>query len=110
MSPMRYKTIEDLNKTLKDFLPGDAQRIYVDAYKESWEGYKDKRGGEMARHGVAHRDGMQAVMHEYKLDQSEGEWHRRGVEEKEEEVDQNLLEEVLDFIETEIMPGGESED
>ncbi|MFP4395137.1 MAG: ChaB family protein [Anaerolineales bacterium] len=77
---MRYEKIEDMSQTLQDVLPEEAQEIYLEAYQESWDSYKEHMGGELDRAAVAHRDAMHAIKQEFVEDKEKGEWHRKGEE------------------------------
>lgn len=107
MAELRYQTVDDLSGVLKNVLPQEAQKIYLEAYKESWENYESWKGGELGRDGVAHRNAMQAVMQEYVMDEDTGEWHKRG-EGAVEEVDQTLLDGVIEFLSGLVSGGNES--
>jgi cation transport regulator len=95
---MRYQTVEDLSDVLKNVLPDEAQTIYLETYQESWQNYESWKGGEMGRDGLAHRNAMGAVMRNYELDEDSGTWHKRG-KEVQGEADENLLDEVLQYLE-----------
>jgi cation transport regulator len=99
MDTIRYEKIEDLPEPLKNALPKEAQEIYLAAYQENWQDYEIQEGGEMGREGVAHRDAMQTVMQEYRLDQESGKWYRRDKEIEADEDSASLLEEALSFFE-----------
>lgn len=84
-----------LSETLRDVLPEKAQEIYVKAYQRSWENYKEGKGGEMGREGVAHRDAMNAVQKYYYLDTEKGKWY-----EIDDTTSESDTEQEIGFIET----------
>lgn len=115
MKDIRYETKDDLADVLKKVLPDEAQTIYLETYKKSWDEYEDWKGGEMGREGVAHRNAMQAVMQEYALDEDTGNWHKRGEEREKEEEEEGMLDRAIDFLEnmmtsTEDLPEYQEED
>lgn len=77
---MHYETTEDLPETIRA-LPEDAQDIYLDFYRRSWETHNDAVEG-MTRKGLVHRDAWAAVKRDFVQDQT-GRWHRRGTQEDE---------------------------
>ena len=95
---MRYEKIEDISQTLRDVLPEEAQEIYLEAYQESWDSYKEQMGGELDQAAVAHRDAMHAVKQEYVEDKEEGVWHPKGEALEEEEEDEGLLSDLADEV------------
>jgi len=99
MKDIRYETKDDLADVLKKVLPDEAQTIYLETYKKSWDEYEDWKGGEMGREGVAHRNAMQAVMQEYVLDEETGNWHKKGEKIKKEAENEGMLDRAIDFLE-----------
>ncbi len=98
---MLYDTIADLPESLTSVLPEEAQEVYLEAYKTSWEAYEEHQGGELDREAVAHRDGWTAVRREYVKDESTGRWYPEGeLPEEEEEEEEGLLEEITDVFQT----------
>lgn len=94
---MRYEKIEDLPESLRDDLPDDAQEIYIEAYRKSWDSFKEEMGGDLGQEAVAHRDAMHAVKQEFVEDKEKGLWYRKG-EEPEEEEDEGLLSDLADAL------------
>ena len=94
---MRYETKADLLGILRDTLPEGAQDLYLEAYQETWDGYKEERGGEMDRDGFAHLQGMNAVELEYtKVDNV---WYRKGEEPTEaEQEEQGILDQIKEMF------------
>jgi cation transport regulator len=91
---MKFESIQDLPDILRDVMPEDAQKIYMEAYNSAWENYEEEEGGELNRDGVAHRQGIHAVENEYLLDQKTGNWVPREkaeeyLEEREEEQEED---------------------
>jgi cation transport regulator len=82
-SRMPYETKEDLPKSLRDWLPEEAQELYLKVYQKAWNGYEEEEGGQLSRDSVANRDAMAAVRREFVEDQQTHEWYRRGEEHKE---------------------------
>lgn len=96
---MRYETIDDLPESLKSVLPEDAQRVYLEAYKRSWESYKEQEGGELDRESVAHRDGWSAVQHQFVKHAASGRWYPKGkLPEDEEEGEEGLIDKITDAL------------
>lgn len=64
---MPYKTIEDLPDRVKSSLPKGAQEIYLSAYNNAAEQYKDpkKRQGDATLEETAHKVAWAAVKHVY---------------------------------------------
>jgi cation transport regulator len=84
-SVMEYKTIEDLPDTLKESLPNEAQNIYIKAFKNAWDNYEERQGGDMDRESVAHRQAMKKVRDEFTFHEDSGNWYRQGEEPEVEE-------------------------
>ncbi len=76
---MPYSNIGDLPDSVKDHLPKHAQEIYMEAYNNAWEQYKDasKRHGDASHEETAHRVAWAAVKKEYQKDESSGRWKRK---------------------------------
>jgi cation transport regulator len=62
---------------MRDVLPERAQGLYLKAYNQAWDEYREGQGY-LSRDGVAHQRGWTAVQHEYVQDQRTGRWHRIG--------------------------------
>ncbi len=94
-----YKSIEDLPDTVQDVLPEEAQELYLKAYNQSWEMYKEGEAGQMSQEAVANRDGWAAVKREYTRDDDTGKWYPAGeVPEEDEEEDEGLLDKLGDIV------------
>jgi cation transport regulator len=74
---MRYASKSDLPPTVRNVLPEPAQELYLEAYNQGWDQYKEGQGY-LSRDGVAHQRGWTAVRHVYVQDQGTGKWHRIG--------------------------------
>ena len=76
---MPYSSIGDLPDSVKEHLPQHAQEIYLEAYNNAWEQYKDasKRRGDASHEETAHRVAWTAVKKEYQKDESSGRWKRK---------------------------------
>jgi len=85
-------------------MPEEAQKIYMEAYNQTWEDYEEQEGGELNRDGVSHRQGIHAVENKYLLDQKAGNWVPREeaeeyLEEREGEEDTGTLGDIADISE-----------
>ena len=76
--PEPYESAGELRPNLRDILPGHAQEIYVAAYNNALEQYRDPadRRGDASLEETAHRVAWAAVKEEYEKG-SNGEWHRK---------------------------------
>jgi cation transport regulator len=65
---MPYGKLEDLPKSLRHVLPKHAQEIYLAAFNNAWDQYKDEkdRRGDDSREEVAHKVAWAAVKQKYK--------------------------------------------
>jgi cation transport regulator len=72
---MPYDTLSNLPESVKDNLPKHAQEIYLAAYNNAWDEYRDpkERRGDASREEVAHRVAWAAVGKRYDRD-DEGTW------------------------------------
>ncbi len=100
---MRYETLEDLPDTLKDVLPEEAQKIYLEAYQEAWDAYKPEVGGDLGQAGMAHRDAWHAMKQEFIHDEKKGRWYKRDEVseeelESEEEEEGGFLDNITDNL------------
>jgi cation transport regulator len=73
---MPYDTLSELPTGVKDHLPKHAQEIYLKAYNNAWQEYKDsdKRQEDNSREETAHRVAWGAVKNKYEKDESTGNW------------------------------------
>lgn len=64
---MPYDNLKDLPDTVQDVLPKKAQEIYLAAYNNAWDQYKDPedRYGDDSREEVAHKVAWAAVKQKY---------------------------------------------
>jgi len=76
---MPYKTIKDLPKPLTDHLPKHAQEIYLAAFNNAWEQYKDPkdRKGDASREEAANRVAWSAVKCKYAKNTKTGDWEAK---------------------------------
>lgn len=72
---MPYDKLEDLPERVKHNLPKHAQEIYMKAFNNAWEQYKEpeERRGEESREEAAHKVAWSAVKQKYEKDK-EGKW------------------------------------
>lgn len=72
---MPYKSLEDLPERVKKNLPHHAQEIYMEAFNNAWEQYKEpeERRGKESREEVAHKVAWSAVKKKYAKNEK-GEW------------------------------------
>lgn len=71
---MPYDSVNDLPESVRDNLPKHAQEVYMAAYNNAWEQYKDaedRRGG-ASREEVAHKVAWNAVKKKY--EKKNGTW------------------------------------
>ena len=75
---MPYDNISDLPDSVKNSLPEHGLEIYLAAFNNAWDEYKDpqKRKGDSSREEVAHRVAWSAVKEEYEKDK-EGYWVKK---------------------------------
>jgi cation transport regulator ChaB len=64
--------------SLSDIFPPDAQKLYIEAYKQSWADAHGASSGDLVREGVASRDGWAALRREFVDDPVTHKWHRIG--------------------------------
>lgn len=101
-----YESIEELPETVQDVLPQEAQKIYREAYNESWRTYDEEKTSDMSQEAVANRDAWEAVKREYTKDPKTGTWYHaedvpEHVQERAEKQEEGGLEEedsLLDDI------------
>ncbi|MGC9468657.1 MAG: ChaB family protein [Anaerolineae bacterium] len=95
---MRYERIEDLPESLRSVLPEEAQKTYLEAYRASWNAYKEHEGGELERESVAHRDGWHAVRENFVKEETSGRWYKKGELPEEEEDEESLIDQITDVF------------
>jgi len=76
---MPYEKLSDLPAGVKDHLPSHAQEIYLEAYNNAWQEYKDaqKRQDDSSREETAHKVAWGAVKKTYEKDETTGKWKRK---------------------------------
>lgn len=80
---MPYNNIDDLPEGVRDNLPKHAQEIYLSAFNNAWDQYKDAadRLADSSREETAHRVAWSAVKKTYAKNKETGKWQlktRRG--------------------------------
>lgn len=72
---MPYSSTGELPESVKGNLPNEAQEIYMEAFNNAWEQYKNpsERRGDASREETAHRVAWSAVKQKYHKDNS-GNW------------------------------------
>lgn len=75
---MPYQKTSELPKGVHDNLPEHAQEIYLKAYNNAWEQYKEPgdRKGDATREETAHRVAWAAVKQEYEKSEN-GRWVKK---------------------------------
>lgn len=76
---MPYKSLKNLPAAVQNNLPKHAQEIYLAAFNNADEQYKDpkKRRGKASREDVARKVAWSAVKKEYAKDAKTGKWKKR---------------------------------
>ena len=74
---MPYQFISDLPESVRDNLPKHAQEIYLAAFNNAWDEYRDPddRRGEDSREEVSHKVAWNAVKTQY--EKKDGKWQRK---------------------------------
>ena len=74
---MPYTNLSSLPESVRNNLPRHAQEIYLAAFNNAWEEYRDPedRRGKASREEVAHKVAWAAVKQQY--ENSGGKWQRR---------------------------------
>ena len=72
---MPYDSVGDLPASVRDNLPKHAQEVYMAAYNNAWEEYKnaEDRRGDASREEVAHKVAWNAVKMKYEKNK-DGNW------------------------------------
>ncbi len=72
---MPYKKTADLPDSVREHMPEHAQKIYMEAFNNAWDEYKDpkKRRGSESQEETARKVAWAAVKHEYKKEEKSGE-------------------------------------
>lgn len=76
---MPYDSLHDLPENVRNNLPQHAQEIYLEAYNNAWEEYKDPeaRRDDASREEVAHRVAWAAVKKVYKKNKETKRWEHK---------------------------------
>ncbi len=74
---MPYENVQDLPDKVKDNLPKHAQEIYMKAFNNAYDEYKDAkdRKGGSSREATAHKVAWSAVEKTY--EKRDGEWKKK---------------------------------
>lgn len=74
---MPYKTVSALPDSVREHLPRHAQEIYLAAFNNAWEQYRDPedRRGKAPREEVAHKVAWAAVKQQY--EKKDDKWQRK---------------------------------
>lgn len=76
---MPYNDLSDLPASVKDHLPKHAQEIYLKAFNNAWQEYKDAemRWEDSSQEETAYRVAWAAVKKVYVKDEETGMWKRK---------------------------------
>jgi len=76
---MPYNTLSDLPDTVKNNLPKHAQEIYLEAFNNAWDEYRDpeNRQAGASHEETAYRIAWGAVKKVYEKDEQTGKWKRK---------------------------------
>ena len=76
---MPYQHVEELPESIHNNLPKHAQEIYLAAFNNAFEQYRDpdKRRDRASLEETAHRVAWAAVKKEYRKDRETGEWKKK---------------------------------
>jgi cation transport regulator len=74
---MPYSNTSDLPENVKDNLPKHAQEIYLNAFNDAYDQYKDPedRRGNESREETAHKVAWSAVKNKY--EKNNGQWSKK---------------------------------
>lgn len=74
---MPYDKRQDLPESVRDALPDQAQDIYLAAYNNAWDEYRnaEDRQGDASREEVSHKVAWAAVKREY--EKQGGKWRKK---------------------------------
>lgn len=75
---MPYKKIQDLPEQVSNNLPKHAQEIYLAAYNNAWDQYKESkdREGDASREETSHKVAWAAVKNKYEKGKDD-KWHAK---------------------------------
>jgi cation transport regulator len=74
---MPYKSIEDLPDSVRHVLPRHAQEIFMEAFNNAYDEYKDRGARRLPQEGreeTAFKVAWSAVKKKYKKDEKTGKW------------------------------------
>jgi cation transport regulator len=76
---MPYKDISELPASVRNSLPVHAQEIYLAAFNNAWDEYreKEKRRDDADREETSHRVAWAAVKASYAKNEQTGKWEKK---------------------------------
>lgn len=76
---MRYKSIEQLPKSVREELPSGAQEIYLRVYNSAWDNYENAKNytGEESREETASQVAWEAVKKQYEKANEDARWEEK---------------------------------
>jgi cation transport regulator len=76
---MPYDKTSELPDSVRNNLPEKAQEIYMNAFNNAWDQYKDpgERKGNASREETAHKVAWSAVKQEYEKNEDTGKWEKQ---------------------------------
>jgi cation transport regulator len=76
---MPYKNELELPASVRNNLPEHAQKIYLEAFNNAWDEYKnpEDRLGDASREETAHKVAWSAVKKSYEKDEKSGIWKKK---------------------------------
>jgi len=92
---MPYDSLSDLPASVRDNLPMHAREVYLAAFNNAWEEYKnaEHRKGGASREEVAHKVAWSAVKNKYEKT-TDGTWKSQGINQtkRRNKMNKNILE------------------
>jgi cation transport regulator len=78
---MPYKNEKELPESVRNVLPGHAQEIYLKAFNNAWDEYRnpEDRIGSASREETAHKVAWSAVKKTYEKDEKSGTWKKKAL-------------------------------
>ncbi len=83
---MYYADKSKLPSTIRETLPDEMQKIYLEAYNAAWEMQPGGGHHGLTRESLAHQIAWDAMNRDYVQDARSGKWYRRGEVPVEEEM------------------------
>lgn len=75
---MYYADTSKLPTTIRETLPDELQKIYLDAYNAAWETQPGAGHHGLTRESLAHQIAWDAMNRDYVLDAKRGKWYPKG--------------------------------